>query len=269
MARPRSVTWRAVDFGVLGPLRVVGDDGAEADIGSPTQRIVLATLLARLGQVVPLDVLADAVWEDSPPASAVNTLRSQISRLRRVVGGRLRGLGRRLLARAGAGRRGRRRAVRPTPCGGPRRARRRRRPRRRARGAWRGRAYGELADTPGVRAEARRLELARLDATELVAAADLAAGPVHGGRRGVRGRRRRRRRARAVVGDPRAGARPCRASGRGAARRPAGRRPRCATPGSSPGSTCAAPSARRWRRPPTTPAHGARRPPSSPCRRRR
>ena len=90
MAPPRSVTWRPVDFGVLGPLRVVGAD-VVADIGSPTQRIVLATLLARLGQVVPIDVLADAVWEDSPPTSAVNTLRSQISRLRRVVGGRLEG----------------------------------------------------------------------------------------------------------------------------------------------------------------------------------
>ncbi|HEU4840643.1 MAG TPA: BTAD domain-containing putative transcriptional regulator [Ilumatobacteraceae bacterium] len=163
-----------MDFGVLGPLRVTGDDGAEAEIGSPTQRIVLATLLARPGQVVPLDVLAEAVWEDSPPVSAVNTLRSQISRLRRVVGERVRGSadGYSLVLAGGDG-------VDATRFDDAL---------RRARadhdvgdlvtalGAWRGRAYGELADTPGVRSEARRLELARLDATELVAAADLAAG---------------------------------------------------------------------------------------------
>ena len=159
---------------MLGPLRVAGDDGAEAEIGSPTQRIVLATLLARPGQVVPLGVLADAVWEDSPPASAVNTLRSQISRLRRVVGERLRGSadGYSLVLAAGDG-------VDATRFDD---ALRRARAEQdvgdlvTALGAWRGRAYGELADTPGVRGEARRLELARLDATELVAAADLAAG---------------------------------------------------------------------------------------------
>ena len=158
---------------MLGPLRVV-EAGEVVDIGSPTQRIVLATLIARLGQVVPTDVLADAVWEDAPPASAVNTLRSQISRLRRVVGGRLEGAaaGYSLVlqpvdtvdaatfdhavrvARDGG-------AVTELVA---------------ALAAWRGRAYGELADTAGVRVEARRLELARLDAAELVATADLAAG---------------------------------------------------------------------------------------------
>ena len=163
-----------MEFGVLGPLRVVGDDGAVLEIGSPTQRIVLATLLARLGEVVPLGVLADAVWEDSPPASAVNTLRSQVSRLRRVVGERLRGSadGYSLVLFAGD-------TVDATVLD---HALRRARDEHdvadlaAALHAWRGRAYGELADTPVVRADARRLELARLDATELVAAADLAAG---------------------------------------------------------------------------------------------
>ena len=251
---------------MLGPLRVVVDGGV-ADIGSPTQRVVLATLLARLGQVVPIDVLADAVWEDAPPASAVNTLRSQISRLRRVVGGRLEGsadgyslvlapgdhvdapafdhalraarehgdVGALVGAAGGLARAGLRRAGRhargagrgPAPRAGPPRRHRARR-RRRPRGA-----------------------------------------PVHGGRRGVRGRRRRRRRPRAVVGDPRAGARPCRPAGRGPAGGAPGRRPRCATPASCPGSTCAAPSARRSRRRPSRRPRRRRRRPPSPCHRRR
>ena len=79
--------WRSACSGRCGWSR--GRRGRR--IGSPTQRIVLATLLAHLGEVVPIDVPADAVWEDNPPPSAVNTLRSQISRLRRFVGGRLEG----------------------------------------------------------------------------------------------------------------------------------------------------------------------------------
>ena len=162
-----------VDFGVLGPLRVV-EAGEVVDIGSPTQRIVLATLIAHLGQVVPIDVLAEAVWEDTPPASALNTLRSQISRLRRVVGGRLEGsaAGYSLVLAPGdtVDAATFDHALRASRDGGDVAEL------VAALAAWRGRAYGELADTAGVRVEARRLELARLDATELVAAADLAAG---------------------------------------------------------------------------------------------
>ena len=94
-----------------------------------------------------------------------------------------------------------------------------------------------------VRAEARRLELARLDAIELVAAADLARRPLVRGRGGRARRRRRRRRPRAVVGDPRAGARPRRTRRRG----PAGGAPGRRRAGARPASARARPARRRGR----------------------
>ena len=77
-----------MEFGVLGPLRVAATR-RELAIGSRTQRIVLASLLARTGEVVSTAALIDAVWGDDAPPSALNTLRSQVSRLRRLVGERL------------------------------------------------------------------------------------------------------------------------------------------------------------------------------------
>ncbi|HEX6657156.1 MAG TPA: BTAD domain-containing putative transcriptional regulator, partial [Ilumatobacter sp.] len=165
-----------MEFGVLGPLRVA-EDGAELPIGSRTQRLVLASLLARLDEVVSVSALVDAVWGDDPPPSALNTLRSQVSRLRRLVGDRV--------AAAHEGY-----ALRPedhdvVDAVQFERALRRMRsdagPTSRALlaaelAAWRGEAFGELADVPTVRAAARRLDLARVDASELVAHADLLAG---------------------------------------------------------------------------------------------
>ena len=165
-----------MEFGVLGPLRVA-EDGGELPIGSRTQRLVLASLLARLDEVVSVAALLDAVWGDDPPPSALNTLRSQVSRLRRLVGDRL--------AAAHEGY-----ALRPegddvVDAVQFERALRRMRsdpgPTSRALlaaelAAWRGDAFGELADVPTVRAAARRLDLARIDAAELVAHADLLAG---------------------------------------------------------------------------------------------
>src|SRR3954471_15893781 len=72
-------------FQVLGPIEVATDEGPLA-LGGPVQRLVLAHLLVRRGEVVGADVLIDAVWEEQPPASARNTLQSYISRLRGILG---------------------------------------------------------------------------------------------------------------------------------------------------------------------------------------
>lgn len=46
------------------------------------QRRLLAALVIRLGSVVPVDWLVDVLWEDTPPRTALTTLRTYIARLR-------------------------------------------------------------------------------------------------------------------------------------------------------------------------------------------
>lgn len=73
-----------MEFRVLGAFEVVADDGRAIDIGGPKQRAVLAMLCLDAGRVVPLDRMIDELWEH-PPASAVATIQSYVSNLRRVL----------------------------------------------------------------------------------------------------------------------------------------------------------------------------------------
>src|SRR5688572_23217819 len=73
-------------YGVLGPVEVETDDGLVIAVTSPSQRIVLAVLVARANQVVPLDELVVALWGDEPPPTAVHSLRTYVSRLRGLTG---------------------------------------------------------------------------------------------------------------------------------------------------------------------------------------
>src|ERR671911_2586595 len=76
-------------FRVLGAVELVDDDGTACAIRSANQRTVLAVLLAQRGQVVCLDALVDALWGETPPPSAVPTLRTYVSRLRAHLGAAL------------------------------------------------------------------------------------------------------------------------------------------------------------------------------------
>jgi predicted ATPase/DNA-binding SARP family transcriptional activator len=75
-----------VRFRVLGAVELVDERGHPWPVTSPNQRTVLAVLLACRGEVVTIDALVDALWGDSPPASAVATLRTYVSRLRGQLG---------------------------------------------------------------------------------------------------------------------------------------------------------------------------------------
>ena len=77
----------AVRFGVLGPLEVRSEDGTAVDVGGRQPRVILASLLAAEGRHVSADALVDAVWGDDPPPSAVPTLQSYVSRLRKLLAG--------------------------------------------------------------------------------------------------------------------------------------------------------------------------------------
>ncbi|MFF5244331.1 BTAD domain-containing putative transcriptional regulator [Streptosporangium sp. NPDC000095] len=72
-------------FSILGPVRV-WRDGAEVEIGSPQQRLVLAVLLLAEGRAVGHDHLLDAVWGEERPRAAMSTLRTYVSRLRSALG---------------------------------------------------------------------------------------------------------------------------------------------------------------------------------------
>jgi predicted ATPase/DNA-binding SARP family transcriptional activator len=162
---------------VLGAIEICDAQGAAHPVGSPNQRVVLAALVARLGQAVSADALIDALWDDPPP-SALTSLRTYISRLRHHFGESLasRGGGWSLevppsgvdagrfeeLVRAATSARSDD-AVKLLDD---------------ALALWHGPAFAELADLAIVRAEARRLEVLKSAAAESRAHHLLASGAV-------------------------------------------------------------------------------------------
>jgi DNA-binding SARP family transcriptional activator len=71
-------------YRVLGPVEVRVDDD-ELDVGSRQQRLVLAGLLAAAGRHVPPDRLIEMLWGELPPRSALGTLQTYVSRLRKQL----------------------------------------------------------------------------------------------------------------------------------------------------------------------------------------
>ena len=76
---------RVLDIRLLGP--ITAELGGEpVSLGGPRQRAVLARLALVAGHVVTVDRLVDDVWPGGPPTTAVNTLQSYVSLLRRALG---------------------------------------------------------------------------------------------------------------------------------------------------------------------------------------
>ncbi|HYJ68097.1 MAG TPA: BTAD domain-containing putative transcriptional regulator [Nocardioidaceae bacterium] len=67
---------------LLGPLVI---DGGAGKIG-PRDRVVLAALAVRPGEVSSADRLADALWGDQPPASSKKVVQGCVARLRQTLG---------------------------------------------------------------------------------------------------------------------------------------------------------------------------------------
>jgi DNA-binding SARP family transcriptional activator len=74
-----------LEFRVLGPLEVVGDDGP-IQLGGPKQRATLAILLLNANRVVSVERLADDLYAGEAPVTAVNQVQRQISALRKALG---------------------------------------------------------------------------------------------------------------------------------------------------------------------------------------
>jgi serine/threonine protein kinase/WD40 repeat protein len=83
--RTRGAYGAQMQFRVLGPLEVTGEDGP-ITLGGPRQRAVLAHLIVRANKLVPADALIDEVWGDEPPDAARNVLQTYVSHLRKALG---------------------------------------------------------------------------------------------------------------------------------------------------------------------------------------
>jgi DNA-binding SARP family transcriptional activator/tetratricopeptide (TPR) repeat protein len=71
-------------FSLLGPVRG-WREGRELDLGSPMQRLTLSVLLLNEGNIVSIEVLADALWGELVPRSASGIIRTYVHRLRRTL----------------------------------------------------------------------------------------------------------------------------------------------------------------------------------------
>ncbi|MEV0589979.1 AfsR/SARP family transcriptional regulator [Nonomuraea cavernae] len=74
-----------VTIRLLGPLDVIFGDTVRC-VSGMRRKTALATLALRVGEVVSTDRLIDVVWGGRSPVTAVNTLQSHISYLRRLFG---------------------------------------------------------------------------------------------------------------------------------------------------------------------------------------
>src|SRR5690242_5126981 len=72
-------------FGLLGPLTVTTNGGPSVTLGGQKQRALLAALLLEPNRVVSGERLIDAVWGETPPDTARNTVQVYISQLRKLL----------------------------------------------------------------------------------------------------------------------------------------------------------------------------------------
>lgn len=171
--------------GVLGPTSLIAEDGTVTEIAARRQAEVLAVLAAHRGRPASAETIADLVWRGSPPRSAAVTLQGYVSRLRQLLepGRPVRGEatavqtsrdGYRLAAETDVDRfeasverardlLGRDPAAAAEELAG-------------ALARWRGEAYADVRDLPGVAPEVERTDELRTVARELHAQALLDAG---------------------------------------------------------------------------------------------
>src|SRR5262245_30320212 len=172
--------WRGTIMRVrlLGPVDIMVG-GEERPVAGLRRKAVLATLALHVGEVVSTDRLVDAVWGETAPLTALNTLQHHVSHLRAMLGGKAAILARppgylldlgedgtdvqlaeRLL------RQGRQAA---DPRQGAQDL-------RQALGLWRGRALADVAGLAWLEGQAGRLDLLCQQIRRALAEAGLAAG---------------------------------------------------------------------------------------------
>jgi YVTN family beta-propeller protein len=73
-----------MDFRLLGPLEVVGENGA-ADVGTGKRAALLTCLLINANEVVSVERLIDELWGEHPPATAAKSVQVYVSQLRKAL----------------------------------------------------------------------------------------------------------------------------------------------------------------------------------------
>jgi predicted ATPase/DNA-binding SARP family transcriptional activator len=171
-----------VRFRVLGPV-VYAEGVAGSALGGRRQRSLLAMLIARAGKAVEADVLVEAVWGDAAPNRPLSSVQTYVSSLRRVLTEPIEhtGIGYRLQASPYT--------VDSTVFERLLEAAEKELERDptlaidlldQALGLWRGSAFEDVADAPGLRLDAGRLNALRVDALEARMRAGLACGDTTG-----------------------------------------------------------------------------------------
>jgi predicted ATPase/DNA-binding SARP family transcriptional activator len=156
-----------MEFRVLGPLEVLGDDGERLPLGGKRPRAVLGLLLLHANEAVSTERLIDAVWGEEPPATVRGALQVHVHSLRRALGAD------RIVTRPP----GYLVRVEPDELDAERFDRLVSDGRfADALALWRGPALADVAQEDFARADAARLDEARLAAVEARIASDLEAG---------------------------------------------------------------------------------------------
>ncbi|MFB8241102.1 BTAD domain-containing putative transcriptional regulator [Kitasatospora purpeofusca] len=76
-----------MEFRILGALEVRAPDSTVLAVGGRRQQALLAFLVAHPDRIVSVPRLVDAIWDDSPPATADRQVRNMVGLLRRILGG--------------------------------------------------------------------------------------------------------------------------------------------------------------------------------------
>ncbi|MDQ3671992.1 MAG: AAA family ATPase [Actinomycetota bacterium] len=74
-----------MEFRILGPLEVL-ENGRQLELGGAKQRALLAMLVLHANEVVSVDRLIDALWEDDAPETGKKALQVYVSQLRKTLG---------------------------------------------------------------------------------------------------------------------------------------------------------------------------------------
>lgn len=79
------VSRASLEIRLLGPLEV-RKEGATLELGGTRSRSLLALLCLNRGAVVPIDVIVDQLWGESPPTTARHMVAVYVSKLRKCIG---------------------------------------------------------------------------------------------------------------------------------------------------------------------------------------